>query len=176
MNVNEALALIKNDSITRNKEISWWADLGCGEGVFTHALSRMLQPGSIIYGIDKKGPLKQQITANGIKIMPLQLDFVTADLGLQNLDGVLMANALHYVKDKGAFIQKIKACLKPGAPLLIVEYDTDIPVPVWVPYPVSFVSLKKLFEDAGYHHPEKLSERPSIYGRKNMYSLLVAMP
>jgi trans-aconitate methyltransferase len=173
MKGNEAFDLINNDHISRNKSVTHWADLGCGTGLFTQALSRLLQPGSSIHGIDNNRSLKRQTTPNGIEIIPLQLDFVTDDWGLQDLDGIVMANSLHYVKDKVAFLQKIKPCLKPGVSFLIVEYDTDTPVPAWVPYPVSFPSLVRLFTNVGYTSVQKLGERPSIYGGGNIYAALI---
>lgn len=173
MTANEAFALIKNDSIIQIEHITHWADLGCGTGLFTQALSRMLRPGSTIRGIDNNVSLRRQTTAHGIEIIPLQLDFVIADWGLQDLDGIIMANSLHYVKDKTSFLSKIRSCLKPAAPIVIVEYDTDIPVPTWVPYPLSFSSLTSLFTLAGYASIQKLSERPSIYGSGYIYSALI---
>ncbi|HEX9509845.1 MAG TPA: class I SAM-dependent methyltransferase [Puia sp.] len=173
MSPDEAFSLIKNDAIPRDKRITHWADLGCGTGLFTQALSRLLQPGSSIHGIDNHPSLKRQTTPNGIGLIPLQLDFVTDDWRLQHLDGILMANSLHYVKDKGAFLSKASAFLQPEASFLIVEYDTDTPVPTWVPYPVSFSSLKELFTHAGYTSIQRLAERPSIYGGGNIYAALI---
>jgi ubiquinone/menaquinone biosynthesis C-methylase UbiE len=94
-------------------------------------------------------------------------------LELPPLDGILMANALHYVENKPGFIDKLKRYLKPKSGFLIVEYDLDKPVPTWVPYPVSFVALTRLFKTAGYGSVEKLGERPSRYGRGNMYAALI---
>lgn len=173
MNVNDALSLIKNDRILLNKEITRWADLGCGTGLFSQALSRMLQPGSSIYGIDNNRSLKRQTTPDGVEIIPLQLDFVTGDWGQQDLDGIIMANAFHYVKDKSAFLKKAQTYLKPQASILIVEYDTDIAVPTWVPYPLSFTSLTQLFTGAGYTSIQRLGEKPSIYGGGNIYGALI---
>ena len=175
MNVHEAFDLIKTDRILLDKRVTHWADLGCGTGLFTQALSRMLQPDSTIHGIDNNSSLRRQTTPNGVEIIPLRLDFVTVDWGLQDLDGIIMANSLHYVKDQVSFLQKIKTYLKPEAYILIVEYDTDTPVPTWVPYPLSFSSLTNLFIHAGYTSLQKLSERPSIYGSGYIYGAL-ALP
>lgn len=106
MSPNEAFSLIKNDILQQDKRITHWADLGCGTGLFTQALSRLLQPGSRIHGIDTRPSLKRQTTPNGVELIPQQMDFVTGDWAgvrqgtsgepdnsLQNLDGVLLANS-----------------------------------------------------------------------------------
>lgn len=93
---------------------------------------------------------------------------------MRDLDGILMANSLHYVRDKLELIQKLSACLKPGGNFLIVEYDTDVPVSHWVPYPVSFSKLKQLFGVTGYGIVEKLGERKSAYGRANLYAAWIS--
>lgn len=69
-----------------------------------------------------------------------------------------------------ALIQKLRSHMHPNSPFLIIEYDTDRPVPIWVPYPISYDSLTYLFKD---HKTQKLGERPSAYGRSNMYAALV---
>jgi ubiquinone/menaquinone biosynthesis C-methylase UbiE len=173
MNCNEAFSLIKSDRISLDKTVTRWADLGCGTGLFTQALSRMLQPGSSIHGIDNNRSLKRQTTPDGVEIIPLQLDFITGDWDLQDLDGIVMANSFHYVRDKPAFLKKAQTYLKPQASILIVEYDTDTPVPTWVPYPLSFSSATKLFTAEGYTPIQKLAEKPSIYGGGNIYGALI---
>ena len=174
MTLKEAIALI-NSGLIRPKGPVRWADLGCGAGLFTLALASLLPAGSVIYGVDKNNPLKKQTTAGGVDIIPISADFVTDPLPFTNLDGLIMANALHYVKDKTAFIHRVKTFTGSSAGLLIVEYDTDTPVPTWVPYPLSFSSLTKLFTGAGYTAVVKLTERPSIYGRAHMYAALVQL-
>lgn len=173
MTSEDALSLIRNDEIAGINTITRWADLGCGAGLFTIALSRMLQKGSVIYGVDRNASVRRQTTSNGIEITPMHADFVKEDLGLADLDGVIMANALHYVKDKIAFIKKLETWLKPGSLILIVEYETEIPVPGWIPYPVSVKSLNEIVKIAGFGPFRKLGERPSVYGRSNMYSALI---
>jgi hypothetical protein len=158
MQLSEAIAMIKCDLLD-HAAISQWADLGCGSGLFTSALAHYLPEGSTIYAIDQKLPA--HIPGHGIKM--LQQNFVTDPL--PQVNGILMANSLHYVQDKSAFLDKVKA-----DNILIIEYDIEKLVPVWVPYPVSFRNL-------AVHFPGKqiikLHERPSVYGQGNMYAALV---
>ncbi|MDR3713131.1 MAG: class I SAM-dependent methyltransferase [Puia sp.] len=171
----QAISLIDNNYIRSLSHPTRWADLGCGSGLFTRALADLLQPKSTIYAIDRERSLKKQTTRNEIEIRPLELDFVKDELDLQGLDGFLMANSLHYVKDQPGLLRKLKAALLPAHAFLIVEYDMDQPIPVWVPYPVSFTALESLFHAAGYQTIEKLAETPSRFGRANLYSALILM-
>lgn len=174
MQLPEALGLIKNDHLPP-LAAAQWADLGCGSGLFTSALARLLPAGSMVYAVDKD-PVALHISTStpGVGIKTMQLDFVTETLGLHDLDGILMANSLHYVQDKKALIRKLSGCMKPEARFLIVEYDIETPVKHWVPYPLSFRALKELFHSAGYTLVEKLGERPSSFGRGMLYGALVA--
>ncbi len=83
-----------------------------------------------------------------------------------------MANSLHYIQDQDASITKFKEALKPGGAFLIVEYDTDISNP-WIPYPVHFKRLQKLFKNAGFSFIEKINEISSKYNQSNIYSALI---
>ena len=148
-----------------------WADLGCGAGLFTEALAQFLPRGSTIYGVDLRPTLYSEVV-NGVALFPIQADFINIPLPFSDLDGILMANSLHYVEDKPAFLEKIKGYLKPGAPLLFVEYDSDRPVPTWVPWPISSASLQPLLAKAGWTNVQKLAERPSVYGHSNLYAAL----
>ncbi len=175
MELSEAIELIQNDHLPPAAPANW-ADLGCGSGLFTFALAHMLKAGSTIHAVDRDPVMLQALpNPNAIAIHTLQLDFVAATLPLRQLDGILMANSLHYVRDKKSLLTKLSACLKPGGCFLIVEYDTDRPVPQWVPYPVSFRSLQPLFVRHGLTSVQKLGERTSAYGRANMYAAWVGV-
>lgn len=172
MQLTEAIELISTNYLVEQGKSSVWADLGCGSGLFTKALGHYLKQRSVIYGIDKNNSLKHETTNNGVEIIPVQSDFVTDTLNLKNINGILLANSLHYVKDKISFLKKCKTYLADDAYFLIVEYDTDIPVFKWVPYPVNFSSLVILFKEIGFSSSRKLGERASAYRRGNMYAVL----
>lgn len=167
MQLTEAIQFIQHKDILQTKP-QLWADLGCGSGLFTQALAELLHKNSIIYAVDKNASAFKKFST-AVSIQLLQLDFITGNLNLNNIDGVLMANSLHYVKDKFSFINKLSSVIKKDGRLLIIEYDTDSANP-WVPYPVSFSSLKKMFTNTDFKETIKLKEFPSLYGRANLYS------
>ena len=173
MTLQDAILLIENNFIPQKKNARW-VDLGCGDGLFTFALAQLLQQGSSIEAVDKlpvslmalPNPLHAIITAH-------QIDFVKAAIPFYDLNGILMANSLHYVADKPAFIAKTKPHLTPDGCWLVVEYDTDKPN-AWVPHPLSYHSLESLFIAAGYPRPEKLNELPSAYNNGRLYAAIIS--
>jgi len=173
MKLNEAIELITDTRISSSGP-SVWADLGCGTGLFTNALAGLLSPGSTIYAIDKDvSGLKKNSQKKDVTIEIMTADFVNDDLHLLDLDGIMMANSLHFVRDKVSLLSKLRQYLKPHFNFLIVEYDLDTPNP-WVPFPVSYRALKQLVEKLNGGPPYKIHERPSLYNRANIYSALIS--
>lgn len=173
MELNEAIQLIDKSEIDNNVSYQQWADLGCGDGLFTNALAHLLPAPATIFAIDKYVP-KLVSSVKDISIQNRTIDFIKEQILVPALDGIIMANSFHYVEDKKALIKKLKTILKPNHRLIIVEYDTDQPVKTWVPFPISYKNVKTLFQQAGYNIITKLNERPSVYGRANMYASFIA--
>ncbi len=150
-----------------------WADLGCGSGTFTEALAQSLPDGSTIWAVDRNKHLLKNIPGKYGKteIVKSNRDFLEPELPA-NLDGILMANSLHFVEDKFSFIKKAERFLKPPQCFLIVEYDTETADP-WVPFPLSFVSLDNLFKKAEFASVIKINEKPSVFRRAKLYSALI---
>ncbi len=175
MQLNQAIDLIRHEALN-GPEQAIWADLGCGSGLFTFALAHLLPAGSTIYAIDRDPALLQpHSNPRCQQIIPRQLDFIEQKLDLSGLHGILMANSLHYVADQPALLQKLKKCLAPEGYFLIVEYDTDLSNP-WVPHPIRYLGLERLFRQAGFTVVQKLREMPSLYGRANLYAALAHQP
>ena len=172
MELKQAISLIEHPTILINEQSSW-ADLGCGSGLFTIALAHLLIHGSKIFAVDKNREALYQLPyQNHVTIKKLQVDFIDEELFLDNLNGILMANSFHYVKDKVLFINKVSKYLQPKGFFLIVEYNTDQPNP-WIPFPVSYTSLKALFQKMGYYFMEKIKELPSKYNRSKIYAAVI---
>ncbi|AQX05402.1 methyltransferase type 11 [Elizabethkingia meningoseptica] len=172
INITLELSEAKNmiiSAVSGHKPVQRWADLGCGSGLFTTALAELLPNGSTVYAIDRSF---QTITppGNAVTIDFIQHNFEnTLPPDIENLDGMMMANSLHYISDKEKLIRKLIPLLKPDGQFMIIEYETKNVNP-WVPYPVTFNELKQLFSDFGFQKIEKISERPSVYGNGMMYA------
>jgi len=150
-----------------------WADLGCGRGTFTLALAELLAPGSTIHAMDRDGAALRPMPRehHGVRIATYRGDFTSAAWPFGDLDGILMANSLHYVEDQAGFIRACEARMT-SRRFLIVEYDTDA-ANRWVPYPVSKTRLTSLFTAAGYSSIEFLGSRPSAFRRAALYAAIV---
>jgi len=173
--VDEAAELIHGVAIGTKPET--WADLGAGDGTFTLALAALLEQGSTIHAIDQDVSALRRIRKppRGVSIVPHAGDFTMQPWPFTALDGVLLANSLHYVRDWVALIRDCEQNMKPSSRFLVVEYDTDKPNP-WVPNPISFSTLKRVFGDAGYTSIQRLGTKPSIYQRAQIYGAVIERP
>lgn len=170
LNLHDAISLIK-PGMTPLSSPQHWADLGCGNGTFTYALAHVLSSESKITAVDSSPQRLNAKEGNGVSILFLQADFDKEDFRLPMVDGILMANSFHYIRQKESFVKRIANYLNEKRKFLIIEYEADIPNP-WVPYPIGFNKLRELFASCGYGSVKKINEKPSVYGGK-MYVALV---
>ena len=145
-----------------------WADFGAGDGAFTLALADLIGKGGVIHAIDKSDrTLKQNAEAlrrfPGVTLHTHQADF-TQKLDLPPLDGIVMANALHFVERRHQLetVKRLRAYLKTGGSFILVEYDVDRGSN-WVPHPLSFTSWEALSTEAGFANTRFLSSKPSRF-------------
>jgi ubiquinone/menaquinone biosynthesis C-methylase UbiE len=173
MERSEMVALIRG-GVPRPGGI--WADLGAGTGNFSWALAELIGPQGTIYAIDRDAKAIRQLhqriaqTDPGAAIIPQQAD-LTRPLDIPALDGVLLANALHFIRDQPAALALVAGYLRPGGRLLLVEYDLRTPVH-WVPFPVSFARLEQLAADAGLEKPTEIGRRVSPSSGVAMFAAL----
>jgi ubiquinone/menaquinone biosynthesis C-methylase UbiE len=144
-----------------------WLELGSGEGAFTLALAELLGNGGMIHSIDTdRGALTAQHTAVRSRFPSVRLDQRTADftrpLGFSGMDGVLMANSLHFVKAKAPVLAMVRGYLKPGGTFVLVEYDADRGN-LWVPHPISFTTWLAVAPSAGFSGTRLLGRVPSRF-------------
>ena len=149
-----------------------WVDLGAGTGLFTHALAQLLAGGHIT-AIDRNPEslktIKWQYPEITLQKIIRELDAFPWATGY---DGILMANALHFIDDCSGYLTKIKPALLPGGRIIIVEYDTDA-ANAWVPFPVSFHTLQTHATASGFSEIEKIGHVQSQYQAQGIYAALL---
>jgi ubiquinone/menaquinone biosynthesis C-methylase UbiE len=145
-----------------------WADLGAGTGAFTLALAELVGPGGNVIAVDRdRGALRdleRALRPGGATVRTLAADF-TKPIELESLDGVVMANSLHFVRDKAPVLGLVHGMLKPSGRLLLVEYDADRGN-AWVPHPMSFETWRALADANGFTGTRELASVPSRFLRR----------
>ena len=172
MEIKEAIELIR--FTPNSKPLQIWADLGCGSGLFTRALASLLPASSRIYAIDidEKALSKLPKEYNGVAIEISVRDFTSDKTILNQVDGILMANSLHYVKEKEKFVKGMLGALGSSGYFLLVDYDMN-KANHWVPYPLPIIAAEELFLKCGAPTFEVLNKRRSVFGDQWMYAALV---
>lgn len=144
-----------------------WADFGAGSGAFTLALRDLAGPEVEIVAVDRdRASLHALREAMARRFPETRLRTVTADftegLALPLLDGILSANAIHYVPDHAALLRAWRGLLQPDGKLVVVEYDAEAGNR-WVPYPMPFAAFDTAARGAGFSPPLLLATRPSRF-------------
>ena len=156
-----------------------WADLGSGEGAFTLALADLLGPGGRIYSVDRdRGALDVQARALRARFPAVQVQTRAADftrpLDLPLLDGIVMANSLHFVRRPAPVLTLLRGYLRPGGRLIVVEYNTDHGN-MWVPHPFAYSTWVTRAQEAGFVDTRLLATIPSRF-LGEIYSALSRNP
>ena len=144
-----------------------WADFGAGTGAFTLALADLIGPTGEIFVVDRdSGPLLTNEHAMKDRFEQTRVHYRVADftnpLELPALDGIVMANALHFQRHQEAVVALLRGYLARAGRILIVEYNLTRSNAA-VPHPVPFERWQQLAREAGFGHTELLARRPSRF-------------
>lgn len=144
-----------------------WADFGSGRGAFTLALADLLEKGGTIYSIDQnRDKLEDQKRRMRARFPTIDVRYMEADyrssLDVPPLDGIVIANALHFQEEKGPVLDLFHSYLQPSGQLILVEYNADRGNR-WVPHPLSYDSWEKLAQKHGFIETRLLATKPSHF-------------
>jgi tRNA A58 N-methylase Trm61 len=149
-----------------------WADFGSGTGAFTLALADLIGPAGVIYSIEQeRSALAQQQRSMQARFPNSIVHYRLADFtrpirdSVPPLDGIVMANALHFHRHKEPIVQLLKSYLRPQARFILVEYNIEQGNSA-VPYPVSFRQWEDLAQRCGFDRTRLLMTRPSRFLRE----------
>ncbi len=184
MNAEEIEALIRPGiaetpaEAAQDRAAPVWADFGAGWGNFTLALRRILGPDAMLHAIDRDADALQttrQRHAQQYPDAPLTLwpqDF-SHPLELPPLDGLVMANALHFIPSQrqADVLMLLASYLKPAGRMIIVEYEMRWPRP-WIPHQITSKNLLTKINEAGFRQCNLIATRQSPSSGTVMYSIL----
>jgi ubiquinone/menaquinone biosynthesis C-methylase UbiE len=146
-----------------------WLELGAGRGAFTLALADLLGPGGEIVALDRNaGDLRQLASTIAARFPATRLRTVNADFTAPMstdgppFDGLLAANALHFVRDPAAVIDRLRPILRPAARVIVVEYDNNSGNP-WVPHPFSYGRWESMASAVGLANTRLIGSVPSRF-------------
>lgn len=176
MNHSDHVNLLRNGILAQG---GVWADLGSGTGAFTLALADLIGPTGEIYSVDRDGgALREQERAMRARFPQTTVHYLNADfthpLDLPALDGIVIANALHFHREKDPILKLLLTYLKPGGHFIVIEYDTDHGT-TWVPYPFSFETWRTMAVKNGFGDTQLIGSVPSRFLRE-MYAALSKKP
>ena len=167
MRSDQVIDLIK-DGVSPSK--GDWADIGAGTGAFTIALRDLLKSGTV-YALDKSPHALWRLDRTpAVDIRVVEGDF-NRSMEFPVVDGVVMANALHYSDNHEATLRNVISHIKPGGALILVEYEAKH-ANRWVPYPIDLDGFTELCSKLGLKLPVELHRVQSAFGHDHIYSAI----
>jgi predicted RNA methylase len=166
MDLHRVKSILENSKlITRGS----WADIGAGTGIFTLIIMELLEQGKV-YAVDKSPHALWSLKPSpGVELEIIEADFNDPMDLPEELDGIIMANALHFAENHLEVIKNVTSYLQTDGAFILVEYETDNPRPPWVPFPLKFNTFKSLCIRAGMNEPVLLGSMESAYGYEYIY-------
>ena len=101
------------------------ADIGAGSGFFTTRLAKAVGPTGKVYAVDVNPislrELKETLGSSATNVEIVRGEENDPRLPLAQLDGVLIVNAYHEFAEHRDMLRHIRAALKPGGRLVLIE-------------------------------------------------------
>jgi ubiquinone/menaquinone biosynthesis C-methylase UbiE len=141
-----------------------FAEIGCGPGYFTLEAARQMGPEATVWGVDLSEEMLARLVDRAAAAGLPQVKPVLAEeedefpLHTGTVEAALIANAYHETDPASNFLFELKRILKPGAPVLVVEWRPE-PTPFGPPQDerLRASDVQEEFELAGF---TCLGERP----------------
>src|SRR5262245_23139391 len=106
------------------------ADVGAGDGFLTSRLARAVGPTGRVFAVDVDDRavtrLRARVAEDGLtNVTVVKGDANDPHLDAESLDAAVIVNAYHEMVDHQAMLHGLRAALKPGGRLVIVEPTSD---------------------------------------------------
>jgi len=132
------------------------ADIGAGSGFITERLSARVGPSGKVYANDVQPQMLQMLAARLAKKKITNVTLVQGDiddprLPESSVDLELMIDVYHEFSQPQAMLRKLRAALKPGGRMVLLEYRKEDPtVPIKFEHKMSVGEAKMELEAEGF--------------------------
>ena len=108
------------------------ADLGCGSGYYTFLMAQQVGAQGNVFAIDIEPRMLQFVRARAERegttnVRTIQASQTDPNLAPESLDLLLMVDVYHELEHPYEVMQKVRAALKPGGRVALVEYRAEDP-------------------------------------------------
>lgn len=129
------------------------ADIGAGTGYFSMRLAKSpAAPAVFAVDIEPKmvGYLKDRAAKEGLKnVTPVQGSADSPNLPAP-VDTILVVDTYHHISNRQAYFRKLRASLKPGGQLAIIDFKKDAPEGPPVEFRFTAEQISEELGTAGY--------------------------
>jgi cyclopropane fatty-acyl-phospholipid synthase-like methyltransferase len=142
------------------------ADIGSGTGYFAVRLARAL-PRARVYGADIEPGMVHFLNQRAAKE---NLPNLTSHLAAHDdpkipaaVDLALVVDTYHHIAQRSRYFERLRAALKPGGRVAIVDFKLDSPVGPPARHRIAAETVKAEMERAGYRLAEEHGFLPNQY-------------
>jgi SAM-dependent methyltransferase len=142
------------------------ADIGAGTGYFSARLATMLPKGKV-FAADLEPDMVRHLAARAKReklanLFPVQATLDDARLP-EKIDLALFVDVYHHIDDRRRYFERLKAALKPGARVAIIDFTMDSEMGPPPRARVSPSQVKRELAAAGYALAEEPDFLPNQY-------------
>lgn len=142
------------------------ADIGAGSGYFSVRLARAVGPSGVVIATDVQPEMlalitKRMATTGLANIEPRLVKPDDAGLAPGSIDLALLVDVYHELADPAAILRGVRAALKPGGRLVLVEYRAEDPdVPIKPEHTMTLAQIRAELGPLGFRELEDLEFLP----------------
>jgi 2-polyprenyl-3-methyl-5-hydroxy-6-metoxy-1,4-benzoquinol methylase len=142
------------------------ADVGAGTGYFSVRMARKVGPTGRVYASDLQEPMLKRLARNVAREKINNIETVLAtesdpNLPLGMIDLILMVDVYHEFSQPQEMLRKLRAALKPGGRMVLLEYRKEDPtVPIRPEHKMSVAEAKLEVEAEGFKLTQKIDKLP----------------
>jgi SAM-dependent methyltransferase len=103
------------------------AEIGAGDGSFSVAIARLLQPGGTLYSTeldpDRLGDIRKRVDRERLdNVVVVAAGEASTNLPDECCDAIFMRNVYHHIADTAAFNRSLRRAIRPGGRVAIIDF------------------------------------------------------